>query len=376
MDYNQAALQMHEEHHGKVAVQSKVKVENRDDLSTAYTPGVAEPCRRIHADPRDVYRYTAKGNLVAVVSDGTAVLGLGDIGPLAAMPVMEGKAILFKEFADVDAFPICLDTKDVDEIVRTVKAIAPTFGGINLEDISAPRCFEIESRLRKELDIPVFHDDQHGTAIVVSAGLLNALRLVGKKMEDVNIVINGAGNIVLVDRAGAVSVDEEWLNPAQRKMAEITNRHNERGSLADVMKGKDVFIGVSAPKIVTAEMVSTMAKDAIVFAMANPTPEIMPEEAAKGGARVIATGRSDYPNQINNVLVFPGIFRGALDAQATDITEDMKLSAARAIASIVSDDELKEDYIIPGAFDKRVAPAVAKAVMDCAKASGISKLGK
>ena len=374
MDYNQAALQMHEEHRGKVAVQSKVKVENRDDLSTAYTPGVAEPCRRIHADPRDVYRYTAKGNLVA------------------AMPVMEGKAILFKEFADVDAFPICLDTKDVDEIVRTVKAIAPTFGGINLEDISAPRCFEIESRLRKELDIPVFHDDQHGTAIVVSAGLLNALRLVGKKMEDVNIVINGAGsagisiaklllqfgagNIVLVDRAGAVSVDEEWLNPAQRKMAEITNRHNERGSLADVMKGKDVFIGVSAPKIVTAEMVSTMAKDAIVFAMANPTPEIMPEEAAKGGARVIATGRSDYPNQINNVLVFPGIFRGALDAQATDITEEMKLSAARAIASIVSDDELKEDYIIPGAFDKRVAPAVAKAVMDCAKASGISKLGK
>lgn len=392
MDYNQAALQMHEEHHGKVAVQSKVKVENRDDLSTAYTPGVAEPCRRIHADPRNVYRYTAKGNLVAVVSDGTAVLGLGDIGPLAAMPVMEGKAILFKEFADVDAFPICLDTKDVDEIVRTVKAIAPTFGGINLEDISAPRCFEIESRLRKELDIPVFHDDQHGTAIVVSAGLLNALRLVGKKMEDVNIVINGAGsagisiaelllqfgagNIVLVDRAGAVSVDEDWLNPAQRKMAEITNRHNERGSLADVMKGKDVFIGVSAPKIVTAEMVSTMAKDAIVFAMANPTPEIMPEEAAKGGARVIATGRSDYPNQINNVLVFPGIFRGALDAQATDITEEMKLSAARAIASIVSDDELKEDYIIPGAFDKRVAPAVAKAVMDCAKASGISKLGK
>ena len=380
MDYNQAALQMHEEHHGKVAVQSKVKVENRDGLSTAYTPGVAEPCRRIHADPRDVYRYTAKGNLVAVVSDGTAVLGLGDIGPLAAMPVMEGKAILFKEL------------KDVDEIVRTVKAIAPTFGGINLEDISAPRCFEIESRLRKELDIPVFHDDQHGTAIVVSAGLLNALRLVGKKMENVNIVINGAGsagisiaklllqfgagNIVLVDRAGAVSVDEEWLNPAQRKMAEITNRHNERGSLADVMKGKDVFIGVSAPKIVTAEMVSTMAKDAIVFAMANPTPEIMPEEAAKGGARVIATGRSDYPNQINNVLVFPGIFRGALDAQATDITEEMKLSAARAIASIVSDDELKEDYIIPGAFDKRVAPAVAKAVMDCAKASGISKLGK
>ncbi len=520
MDYNQAALEMHEARHGKVAVQSKVKVENRDDLSTAYTPGVAEPCRRIHANPRDVYRYTAKGNLVAVVSDGTAVLGLGDIGPLAAMPVMEGKAILFKEFADVDAFPICLDTKDVDEIVRTVKALAPTFGGINLEDISAPRCFEIESRLRQELDIPVFHDDQHGTAIVVSAGLLNALRLVGKKMEDVNIVINGAGsagisiakllmqfgagnivlvdragavsvdedwlnpaqrkmaeitnrhnergplcdvirgkdvfgginledisaprcfeiesrlrqeldipvfhddqhgtaivvsagllnalrlvgkkmedvnivingagsagisiakllmqfgagNIVLVDRAGAVSVDEDWLNPAQRKMAEITNRHNERGPLCDVIRGKDVFIGVSAPHVVTAEMVSTMAKDAIVFAMANPTPEIMPEEAAKGGARVIATGRSDYPNQINNVLVFPGIFRGALDAQATDITEEMKLSAARAIASIVTDEELKEDYIIPGAFDKRVAPAVAKAVMDCARAQGVSKL--
>ena len=335
MDYNQAALQMHEEHHGKVAVQSKVKVENRDDLSTAYTPGVAEPCRRIHADPRDVYRYTAKGNLVAVVSDGTAVLGLGDIGPLAAMPVMEGKAILFKEFADVDAFPICLDTKDVDEIVRTVKAIAPTFGGINLEDISAPRCFEIESRLRKELD-------GAGSAGISIAKLLLQF---------------GAGNIVLVDRAGAVSVDEEWLNPAQRKMAEITNRHNERGSLADVMKDKDVFIGVSAPKIVTAEMVSTMAKDAIVFAMANPTPEIMPEEAAKGGARVIATGRSDYPNQINNVLVFPGIFRGALDAQATDITEEMKLSAARAIASIVSDDELKEDYIIPGATSASPPPS-------------------
>ncbi len=383
---------MHEANHGKVAVRSKVKVENRDDLSTAYTPGVAEPCRRIHANPADIYRYTAKGNLVAVVSDGTAVLGLGDIGPLAAMPVMEGKAILFKEFADVDAFPICLDTKDVEEIIRTVKAIAPTFGGINLEDISAPRCFEIESRLRRELDIPVFHDDQHGTAIVVSAGLLNALRLVGKKMEDAEIVINGAGsagisiarlllkfgagNIVLVDRAGAVSRDEDWLNPAQRAMAEVTNRRNERGPLAEIMKGKDVFIGVSAPKIVTADMVATMAKDAIVFAMANPTPEIMPEEAAKGGARVIATGRSDYPNQINNVLVFPGIFRGALDAQATDITEDMKRSAALAIAGIVSDSELKEDYIIPGAFDKRVAPAVAKAVMDCAKASGVSKLGK
>ena len=390
MDYNQLALEMHEQNCGKIAVAPKVRVVNRDDLSTAYTPGVAEPCRRIAADKQAVYRYTAKGNLVAVVSDGTAVLGLGDIGPEAAMPVMEGKALLFKEFADVDAFPICLDTKDVEEIVRTVKYLAPTFGGINLEDISAPRCFEIERRLKEELDIPVFQYDQHGTAIVVCAGLLNALKLVGKKMADVNIVINGAGsagisiakllmqfgagNIVLVDRQGALSVEEDWLNPAQRAMAEVTNKHNERGPLTEIIQGKDVFIGVSAPKVVTAEMVAAMAADAIVFAMANPTPEIMPEEAAKGGARVIATGRSDYPNQINNVLVFPGIFRGALDARATDITEEMKLAAARAIAAIVTDEELREDYIIPGAFDKRVAPAVAQAVMDCAKAQGVSRL--
>ena len=389
MDYNQLALQMHEENRGKVSVTSKVQVTNRDELSTAYTPGVAEPCRRIAADRDEVYRYTAKGNLVAVVSDGTAVLGLGDIGPEAAMPVMEGKAILFKEFADVDAFPICLATKDVDEIVRTVQLLAPTFGGVNLEDISAPRCFEIERRLKEALDIPVFHDDQHGTAIVVSAGLLNALKLVGKRMEDVNIVINGAGsagisiarlllqfgagNIVLVDRQGAVSVDEDWLNPAQRQMAEVTNCRNERGPLEKVIRGKDVFIGVSAPKVVTAEMVASMAPDAIVFAMANPTPEIMPEEAAKGGARIIATGRSDYPNQINNVLVFPGIFRGALDARATDITEGMKLAAARAIAAIVTDDELREDYIIPGAFDKRVVPAVAAAVVDCARREGVAR---
>ena len=389
MDYNQLALALHEAHRGKIAVAPKVQVKNRDDLSTAYTPGVAEPCRRIAANKDEVYRYTAKGNLVAVVSDGTAVLGLGDIGPEAAMPVMEGKALLFKEFADVDAFPICLDTKDVDEIVRTVKLLAPTFGGINLEDISAPRCFEIEKRLKEELDIPVFHDDQHGTAIVVCAGLLNALRLVGKQMEDVNIVINGAGsagisiarllmqfgagNIVLVDKQGAVSVEEGWLNPAQRQMAEVTNKHHERGTLAQVIAGKDVFIGVSAPGVLTAEMVSTMAENAIVFAMANPTPEIMPGEAARGGARVIATGRSDYPNQINNVLVFPGIFRGALDARATDITEEMKLTAARAIAAIVTDEELREDYIIPGAFDKRVAPAVAQAVMDCARREGVAK---
>ena len=390
MDYNQLALEMHEAHRGKIAVVPKVKVENRNDLSTAYTPGVAEPCRRIAANKDDVYRYPAKGNLVAVVSDGTAVLGLGDIGPEAAMPVMEGKALLFKEFADVDAFPICLDTKDVEEIIRTVKFLAPTFGGVNLEDISAPRCFEIEKRLKEELDIPVFHDDQHGTAIVVCAGLLNALKLVGKQMENVNIVINGAGsagisiakllmqfgagNIVLVDRQGAVSVDEDWLNPAQRQMAEVTNKHNERGPLTEVIRGKDVFIGVSAPKVVTTEMVATMAADAIVFAMANPTPEIMPEEAAKGGARVIATGRSDYPNQINNVLVFPGIFRGALDARATDITEAMKLAAARAIAAIVTDEELSEEYIIPGAFDKRVAPAVAGAVMACAKEQGVARV--
>ncbi len=389
MDYNQLALDMHETHRGKIAVAPKVRVENRDDLSIAYTPGVAEPCRRIAANKEDVYRYTAKGNLVAVVSDGTAVLGLGDIGPEAAMPVMEGKALLFKEFAGVDAFPICLDTRDVDEIVRTVKYLAPTFGGINLEDISAPRCFEIERRLKEELDIPVFHDDQHGTAIVVCAGLLNALKLVGKKMADVSIVINGAGsagisiakllmqfgagNIVLVDRQGAVDAAEDWLNPAQRAMAEVTNRHHERGPLAEVIRGKDVFIGVSAPRVVTADMVATMAADAIVFAMANPTPEIMPEEAARGGARIIATGRSDYPNQINNVLVFPGIFRGALDARATGITEEMKLAAARAIAAIVAEDELREDYIIPGAFDKRVAPAVARAVMDCARAQGVSR---
>ena len=390
MDFNELALKMHEENHGKISVISKVKVENRDDLSTAYTPGVAEPCRKIHANEDEVYRYTAKGNLIAVVSDGTAVLGLGDIGPKAAMPVMEGKAILFKTFAGIDAFPICLDTKNVDEIVNTVKYLAPTFGGINLEDISAPRCFEIESRLRKELDIPVFHDDQHGTAIVVAAGLLNAVKLVGKKIEDVKIVINGAGSagisiaklllqfgvgdIVLVDKAGALAKGQDWMNPAQAAMAECTNRNNQTGSLVDIIKGKDIFIGVSGPNVLTAEMVSTMAKDSIVFAMANPTPEIMPEEAKKGGARVVATGRSDYPNQINNVLVFPGIFRGALDVRAADITERMKIAAAKAIASIIADEELTEDYIIPGAFDKRVVEVVAKAVAQEARAENIARL--
>ena len=379
MDYNKLSLQMHEKNKGKIEVVSKVKVENREDLSTAYTPGVAEPCRRISENKEDVYRYTAKGNLVAVVSDGTAVLGLGDIGPEAAMPVMEGKAILFKEFADI---PICLATKDVNEIVNTVKYLSPTFGGINLEDISAPRCFEIERRLKEELDIPVFHDDQHGTAIVVSAGIINALKLVNKSIDEANVVINGAGsagisicklllelgigNVVLVDRKGALAVGEQWMNSEQAIMAEKTNKYDERGTLQEIIKGKDIFIGVSAPNIVSAEMVSTMAKDAIVFAMANPVPEIMPDEAKKGNARVVATGRSDFPNQINNVLVFPGIFRGALDVRAKDITEEMKIAAAKAIASIVTDEELSEEYIIPNAFDKRVVKAVSAAVAKAA----------
>lgn len=378
MDYNELALKMHEENRGKVAVRSKVTVETREDLSTAYTPGVAEPCRKIRDCKEDVYRYTAKGNLVAVVSDGTAVLGLGDIGPEAAMPVMEGKAILFKEFADIDAFPICLDTKDAEEIIKTVKNLAPTFGGINLEDISAPRCFEIERRLKEELDIPVFHDDQHGTAIVVAAGLINALKFTGKKLEDAKIVINGAGSAgisicklllqfgvkdaVLVDQKGALCPGEAWMNDAQKEMAEKTNKDRQTGDLSEIMKGKDVFIGVSAPNIVTSEMVASMAKDPVVFAMANPVPEIMPDEAKKGGAKVIATGRSDFPNQINNVLVFPGIFRGALDARASQITEEMKMAAARAIAGIIAEEELNEDYIIPGVFDKRVCSAVADAV--------------
>ena len=390
MNYNEMALKMHEENHGKVSVASKVSVKTRDDLSVAYTPGVAEPCRKIRDNKDEVYRYTAKGNLVAVVSDGTAVLGLGDIGPEAAMPVMEGKSILFKEFAGIDAFPICLDTKDPDEIVETVKRLAPTFGGINLEDISAPRCFEIERRLKEELDIPVFHDDQHGTAIVVSAGLTNALRLVNKEFSEAKVVINGAGSagisicklllelgigdVVLVDQKGILAKGESWMNPAQKEMAERTNKEQLHGDLKTAMKGKDVFVGVSAPNIVTPEMVSTMAKDAIVFAMANPVPEIMPEEAKAGGARVVATGRSDFPNQINNVLVFPGIFRGALDARATDITEEMKIAAVHAIADIIPQEELREDYIIPGAFDERVAENVAKAVAKTAMETGVSKL--
>lgn len=378
MNYNEAALRLHEENRGKIAVRAKVSVKTREELSVAYTPGVAEPCRRIRDERKAVYRYTAKGNLVAVVTDGTAVLGLGDIGPEAAMPVMEGKALLFKEFADIDAFPICLDTKDTEEIIRTVKYLAPTFGGINLEDISAPRCFEIERRLREELDIPVFHDDQHGTAIVVAAGLLGALRLVKKELSGVKAVINGAGSagisiaklllrlgigdVVLVDRQGALAVGEEWMNAAQAEMAARTNREQLRGGLPEVIRGRDVFIGVSAPNVLSAEMVASMHPDAIVFAMANPTPEILPEEAKRGGARVVATGRSDFPNQINNVLVFPGIFRGALDARARDITEEMKVAAVHAIAGIIPEEELREDYIIPGAFDERVVKAVSEAV--------------
>ncbi|WP_097027513.1 NAD(P)-dependent malic enzyme [Clostridium peptidivorans] len=390
MDYKEMSLKLHEEKCGKVEVISKVKVKNKEDLSIAYTPGVAEPCKKIHEDAENVYKYTAKKNLVAVVTDGTAVLGLGDIGPEAAMPVMEGKAILFKEFANVDAFPICLDTKDVEEIIKTVKYLSPTFGGINLEDISAPRCFEIEKRLKEELDIPVFHDDQHGTAIVVLAGLLNALKLVDKNIEDAKIVINGAGsagisickllmargarNIVMCDLKGALVEGEDWMNKAQVEIAKVTNRSFEKGVLKDIIKEKDVFIGVSGPNVLNAEMVSTMNKDSIIFAMANPTPEILPEEAKKGGARVIATGRSDYPNQINNVLVFPGIFRGALDVRAREITEGMKLAAAEAISSIVKDEELNEEYIIPDAFNKDVVEAVSKKVGEIAIKTGIAKI--
>lgn len=389
MDYNQLSLKMHEENMGKLEVVSKVELKTRDDLSTAYTPGVAEPCRKIRDNKMDVYKYTCKSNTVAVVSDGTAVLGLGDIGPEAAIPVMEGKSILFKQFGGVDAFPICLDTKDTEEIIETVKRIAPVFGGINLEDIAAPRCFEIERRLNEELDIPVFHDDQHGTAIVVAAGLINALKLVGKKMSDINAVINGAGsagisicrllmrlgigNVVLLNSKGALCPGVAGMNPEQAAMAEITNKDRQTGGLEEIIKGKDVFIGVSVANVVTADMVASMAADPIVFAMANPTPEIMPEEAKKGGVRVMATGRSDFPNQINNVLVFPGIFRGALDAKATAITEEMKVAAVNAIASIVSDEELNEEYVIPDPFDERVAKAVAKAVADCAVELGVIK---
>ncbi|WP_019228287.1 NADP-dependent malic enzyme [Sedimentibacter sp. B4] len=390
MNYFEESLKLHEKHKGKIEVVSKMKVESREDLSLAYTPGVAEPCRKIHENEENVYKYTSKGNIVAVVTDGTAVLGLGDIGPKAALPVMEGKSILFKEFADVDAFPICLDTKNVDEIVNAVKLIAPGLGGINLEDIGAPRCFEIEEKLKKILDIPVFHDDQHGTAIVVLAGLINALKIVNKKIEDINIVINGAGaagtaisnlllsagakNIIVCDRTGAIYKEREKMNEAKLILAQTTNLGNKSGSLGDVLVGADVFIGVSSADSVKPEMVRSMNKDAIILAMANPTPEIMPDLAKEAGARIIGTGRSDFPNQINNVLVFPGVFRGALDVRAKEINEEMKLAAAYAIAGYIDEKDLNEDNIIPSALDKGVAKVVANAIADAARKSGVARI--
>ena len=390
MNYYEESLKLHEKHLGKIEVISKVAIETREDLSLAYTPGVAEPCRKIHENEENVYKYTSKGNLVAVVTDGTAVLGLGDIGPKAGLPVMEGKAILFKEFANVDAFPICLDTKDVDEIVRTVKLIAPGFGGINLEDISAPRCFEVEARLKKELDIPVFHDDQHGTAIVVLAGIINALKVVGKKIEDIKVVINGAGaagtaisnllllagvkNLIACDKVGILYRGMEKIDDAKTDLAERTNPDNLKGALADALVGADVFVGVSAPGIVSQDMVRSMSKDSIIFAMANPTPEIMPEDAKAAGARVIGTGRSDFPNQVNNVLAFPGIFRGALDVRAKEINEEMKLATAYAIASYIKEDELNENYVIPSALDKEVSKVVSDAIAKAARESGVARI--
>lgn len=382
MDLKEKALKQHELWQGKLEIISKAKVETSEDLSIAYTPGVAEPCRKIAEDPEKVYKYTMKGNTVAVVTDGTAVLGLGDIGPEAALPVMEGKAVLFKEFAGIDAFPICLDTKDVDEIVRAVKYIAPGFGGINLEDISAPRCFEIEERLKAELKIPVFHDDQHGTAIVVLAGIINSLKLVQKKPNEMKVVINGAGaagiaitkllikfglkNIILCDKPGAIYRGADWTNPAQTKIAEVTNPDNVKGTLKEVIKDADLFIGVSAPNIVTEEMIASMNKDAIVFAMANPVPEIMPDKAKAGGARIVGTGRSDFPNQVNNVLVFPGIFKGALKCRK-QITDKMKIAAAYAIASMIPESELSEENILPKPFQPGIADAVAEAVIKAAE---------
>lgn len=380
MTNSEKALKLHEEWNGKIDTVSKAQVKSREDLALAYTPGVAEPCKVIAEDPEAAYKYTIKANTVAVVSDGSAVLGLGNIGPLAAMPVMEGKAVLFKEFGGINAFPICLDTQDTEEIIETVVRIAPAFGGINLEDISAPRCFEIEERLKKLLNIPVFHDDQHGTAIVVLAGIINALKVTGKKKEDCRVVVNGAGSAgiaitkllltygfrhaTLCDRAGILTKGMEGLNWMQEKMMDVTNLERKTGSLADALKGADIFIGVSAPGIVTAEMVSAMNSDAILFAMANPVPEIMPDAAKAAGARVVGTGRSDFPNQVNNVLIFPGIFKGALEGRATAITEEMKLAAATAIAGLVDDSELNDENILPAAFDPRVADAVSKAVKE------------
>ena len=390
MDYAKESLRLHEEWKGKIEVISTVPVASKEDLSLAYTPGVAQPCLEIQKDIEKSYELTRRHNLCAVITDGTAVLGLGDIGPEAGMPVMEGKCVLFKSFGNVDAFPLCVKSKDVDEFVNAVYLISGSFGGINLEDISAPRCFEIERKLKEKCDIPIFHDDQHGTAIITLAGLTNALKVVGKKKEDVKVVTSGAGaaaisitklllsagfkNIVMTDRKGAIYKGREGLNWIKEEMAEVTNLQGEKGTLADVIKGADIFIGVSAPGTVTIDMVKTMNKDAIVFACANPTPEIFPEDAKAGGARVISTGRSDYPNQINNVLAFPGVFRGTFDVRASDINEEMKMAAAQALSSLISDEELCEDYIIPKAFDPRVGPAVAKAVAQAARDSGVARI--
>jgi len=392
MDVNQKALKLHEENRGKIEVISKVPLKTRDDLSTAYTPGVAEPCRRIKDNPDDVFKYTSKGNMVAVVSDGSAVLGLGNIGAAASIPVMEGKAILFKGFAGVDAFPICIDTQDIEEIIKTVKYLAPVFGGINLEDINAPRCFEIEDRLKKELDIPVFHDDQHGTAVVVLASLINGTKVVKKDLKACTVVINGTGaagtaickillsygvrNVIMVDQKGIINRNnpETMLNWSHEELAKVTNPDLKSGTLADAMAGADVFIGVSKPGLVTKEMVAAMNPGAIVYAMANPTPEIFPDEAKAGGAAIVGTGRSDYPNQVNNVLAFPGIFKGALSVRAKVINEEMKLAAAKALAGLIPDVELSDTNVIPGALDPRVAGAVAGAVAQAAKETGVARI--
>ncbi len=390
MDYAKESLRLHKEWKGKLEVTARAAVDSKEALSLAYTPGVAQPCLEIQKDINQSYELTRRWNTVAVVTDGTAVLGLGDIGPEAGMPVMEGKCVLFKAFGDVDAIPLCVRTKDVDEIVKTVSLLAGSFGGVNLEDISAPRCFEIEKKLKECCDIPIFHDDQHGTAIITLAGLINALKVVGKKIEDVKIVTSGAGaagiaiikllmsmglkNVIMTDRTGAIYKGRENLNPIKAEMAEITNQACEKGTLADVIKGADVFIGVSAPGTLTQDMVKSMAKDPIIFACANPTPEIFPDEAKAAGAAVVSTGRSDFPNQVNNVLAFPGIFRGALDVRASDINDEMKVAAAYALAGLVSDDELNSEYILPAAFDPRVKDTVAKAVAEAARKSGVARI--
>ena len=390
MDYAKESLRLHEEWQGKIEVISRVPVADETDLSLAYTPGVAQPCLEIQKDIAKSYELTRRSNLCAVITDGSAVLGLGDIGPEAGMPVMEGKCVLFKSFGDVDAVPLCVKSKDVDEFVNAVYLMSGSFGGINLEDISAPRCFEIERKLKEKCDIPIFHDDQHGTAVITLAGLTNALKIVGKKIDEIKVVTSGAGaaaiaivklllsagvkNVIMCDRKGAIYKGREGLNWIKEEMAEATNLDKVEGTLADAIKGADVFIGVSAPGTVTKEMVASMNEDAIIFACANPTPEIFPEDAKAAGARVVATGRSDFPNQINNVLAFPGIFRGTFDVRATDLNEEMKVAAAHALAQLISDDELSEDYIIPKAFDKRVGPAVAEAVAEAARRSGVAQL--